>query len=172
MKSAKKRRHAAKVSLLLGVAFMTLTGCASENGKFYWEYGVGKELEKDWNGSPIQAFESRFGAPVEATTAKNVTTMKWRTSKVHWMPRRFETMGAGPNMTMTVHKPPGYEVANCVLAVSSEGGLITDFTVRDDARVEGESFCLTSFSRKPVSAKTLPSTARPTRPLNATAKSL
>ncbi len=171
MKAAKKHGHAVKTTLLLGVALMTLTGCVSENGKFYWEYGVGKTLEKEWNGTPVQSFERRFGAPMETTTAKNVTTMKWRASKIQWMPRRFETIGAGPNMTMTVHKPPGYEVANCVLAVSSEGGIITDFTVRDDARVEAQSFCLTSFSRKSVSAKTPSSTAGPKRPLNATAKS-
>lgn len=172
MKLAKICGHAAKTSLLLGVLMMTLTGCVSENGKIYWEYGVGKALEKEWNGSTIQSFERRFGAPIETTTNKNVTTMKWRTSKIQWMPRRFETIGAGPNMTMTVHKPPGYEVANCVLAVSSEGGVITDFTVRDDARVDAESFCLTSFSRKSTSAKTLSSTAGPNRPLKATAKPL
>ncbi|GGA95308.1 hypothetical protein GCM10011491_24510 [Brucella endophytica] len=147
MKFIKKTARVIKIALSVSLISVALTGCLSKWQTFHIDFGIGKKLEKDWKGTSVQSFESRFGAPTEKTTTNNVTTMKWIASKLHWVSSQLYNQPLGPNMYMRVYKPAHYETANCILAISSEGGIITGVKIISDATIERKSLCQTSFGR-------------------------
>jgi hypothetical protein len=110
-----------------------------------------EHLSKRWEGKPVQAFESRFGAPASRSAAGSRTKLVWTTTREEVTPAHERSFGFGVS-GVAIGSPLKSEVAatsqrkSCTVEVTAENGTIAHIDIiKDDSTRESASLCLLSF---------------------------
>jgi len=102
------------------------------------------KLNRQWKGTPVAAFQKRFGAPSASKRMGNSTAMTWHTSEQEYVRGQLYDKPIGPKVSISVYEPAHYKTSNCIIEVTAQNGKITNIKTLDDSPING-SLCQKKF---------------------------